>query len=145
MLRFADVKRVVSASRGIDDPEILFEMVTSEADEKMSKGLFIALSDTELFQAIDKGAVGALWPKQAELPTWLPNHFPLFIADNIIEAVLQILDHYYYKTKQEEWGTMTNFIFRDKEKGKLYKVTTRQQYLQMRDLAERSLRLKGGE
>lgn len=145
MLCFTDVRNVITNSRGIDDPELLFEMVTAQADENMPKGLFIPLTGRELFEAIHKGAVASLWHKGEELPAWLPNHFPLFITDNIIEVVLEILDHYYYKTKQEEWGTMTKFIFRDEEMGKLYKVKTRQQYLQLRDLAERSLRMKGGE
>jgi hypothetical protein len=145
MLGYQDVRGAASASRGINDPNLFFETVSSEAEENMPKGLFIPKTGEDLFAAVHKGAVASFWQKDEELPAWLPNHFPLFMADNIIEAVLTILDHYYYKTKLEEWGTMTKFIFRDEEKDKLHTVTNQQQYLKLRNLAEKSLLLKGGE
>ncbi|EDL62462.1 hypothetical protein BSG1_18360, partial [Bacillus sp. SG-1] len=35
MLCFADVRNVITNTRGIDDPDLLFEMVTAQADENM--------------------------------------------------------------------------------------------------------------
>jgi hypothetical protein len=145
MLRFTDVRKGASSYKGINDPGLSFEVVTGIADEPMPKGLYIPSSGRELFQAIHNGAIASFWQKDEKPPDWLPNHFPLFITDNIIEAVLTIMDDYYYKMKQEEWGTMTNLIFKNEEKGKLYKITNQEQYLKLRDLAERSFLLKGGE
>jgi hypothetical protein len=145
MLGYSDVRSAASSVRGIDDSGLSFDVVTTESDKDMRKGLFIPSSGRDLFDAIHKGAVASFWKKGEVLPAWVPNHFPLFITDNIIEAVLKIMDDYYYKTKQEEWGTMTKFIFRDEEKGKLYQITNHEQYAELRDLSERALLLKGGE
>ncbi|TYR77614.1 hypothetical protein FZC79_02010 [Rossellomorea vietnamensis] len=145
MLSYADVENFVSESRGIKESGLNFSIVTGETTEDMPMGLFIPSSDRDLFEAIHKGAIGSLWMKAAELPAWLPNHFPLFLTDNLTIAALTILDHYYYNTKQEEWGTMTKFIFRDKEKNETYTITNRLQYSETRDLAYRSLLTKGGD
>jgi hypothetical protein len=145
MLSYSEVKNAVSGTRGINDPALQFEMVTAEVDVDMPKGLFIPASNKDLFAAIHKGAVASFWQNDEKIPAWMPNHFPLFVTDNIIEAVLGILDHYYYKTKQEEWGTMTKFIFRDKEMSKLNTITNHQQYVKSRNQAEKSLLMKGGE
>ncbi|WP_456271625.1 hypothetical protein [Bacillus sp. AK031] len=144
MLTYKDIKKMTASSTGIDDPELLFESITAEADVPMPKGLFIPFSDEELFKSIHNGAVAAIWLKGRKLPAWLPNHFPLFITDNPIEDVLRILDDYYNNSKQEEWGKMTTFIFRE-EKGKLYKISEKEQYSRLKEIAEKSLLLKGGE
>jgi hypothetical protein len=144
MLSYKDFKKISASSTGIDDPELLFKSITAEADEPMPKGLFIPFSDDDLFKSIHNGAIAAIWPEGRKVPAWLPNHFPLFITDNPVEDVLRILDDYYYNSKQEEWGKMTNFIFRE-EKGKLYKISEQEQYSRLKELAVRSLSLKGGE
>ncbi|RIW36318.1 hypothetical protein D3H55_05255 [Bacillus salacetis] len=145
MLGYSEVKNAASGSRGIKDTALYFEMVTAEVGVDMPKGLYIPSSGKDLFEAIHHGAVASFWRKDEKIPAWLPNHFPLFMTDNIIEAVLGILDHYYYNTKQEEWGKMTIFIFRDEEMGKLQTITNQNQYLKYRKSAEISLKLKGGE
>ncbi|WP_421384466.1 hypothetical protein ACOJQI_07360 [Bacillus salacetis] len=145
MLGYTDVTSAASSLKGLKDPSLTFEVVSAAPDESMPKGLFIPTAGRDLFEAIDNGAVASFWKKDDVLPAWLPNHFPLFITDNIIEAVLTIMDDYYYNTKQEEWGTMTKFIFRDQEKGKLYQVTNQHQYMKSRDIAVKSLLMKGGE
>lgn len=145
MLSYAGVEKFVSDSRGIKESSLNFSIVTGETTEDMPGGLFIPSSDRELFEAIHKGAIGSLWLKEAELPAWLPNQFPLFLTDNLTNAALTILDYYYYNTKQEEWGTMTKFIFKDEKKNEIHKISNQQQFSETRDLAYRSLLTKGGE
>ncbi|WP_113929806.1 hypothetical protein [Bacillus sp. P14.5] len=144
MLAYNTVEKFASGARGIKEVTLHFAVVTGETIEEMPMGLFIPSSGRDLFEAIHKGAVGSLWPNGTELPAWLPNHFPVFLSDNPAGDALAILDYYYNNTKQEEWGTMTKFIFKDEEKNKLYKITNQQQFCNTRDLAKRSLLNKEG-
>ncbi|MGM0844505.1 MAG: hypothetical protein ACQEUT_05970 [Bacillota bacterium] len=145
MLSYTAVEKFASGSRGLKDNSLQFRIVTGEITEDMPKGLFIPSSGSVLFQAIHRGAIGSLWPQSAEVPAWLPNHFPLFLTDNLTGTALSILDHYYYNLKQEEWGTMTNFIFRDEEMNQLYKITNQDQYVEIRDRAEKLFHIREGE
>lgn len=117
MLTYQDVSRLFSNVSGIKEEKIRFHTVSSQAGAKQPKGLFVPISQESgtLQEAISNGAVAALWPEGVQVPSYAPNHFPIFYAQDNLKGLEEIMNSYYnYLTQHEETRERTKFIFTDK-------------------------------
>ncbi|XXM73433.1 hypothetical protein ACQ0QQ_05940 [Lysinibacillus sphaericus] len=111
MLFYEDVKKLFPNTRGVELAGTAFQTVSPLPGVKLEKGLYIPLnSHIKLFDSITNGAVASLWDRRQTVPLFVPNHFPLFMVDDI-QAAYRDLKHFYSKkTNEEKWEIMTKFI-----------------------------------
>lgn len=104
MIPNIDLQMLKSVSTHVKGtPSITFatEGVSLSGQPIRQNSLFIPLenSDAEnrasLIEAMENGAIGALWKKSVSLPANLPNEFPIFLVDNLVEALKKLAFLYY--------------------------------------------------
>ncbi|WP_051633681.1 hypothetical protein [Bacillus sp. UNC41MFS5] len=117
-LALKDLVSLFEKSRGVKD-NLLFLTVCDQAHSAQPKGLFISLTKDagELSDAISNGAIAAIWDQGHELPSYIPNQFPLFFTPDPAEAIVTILSRYIEKLNGETDKIMeiTNFKFTNKK------------------------------
>lgn len=114
MLTYQDVSRLFLKVSGLKEAEIRFHTVSSQADAKQPKGLFVPINDESgtLQEAISNGAIAALWPEEVPIPSYTPNHFPIFFAQDHLKGLVEIMKSYYnYLVEHEDIKERTEFIF----------------------------------
>ncbi|MGG4169689.1 hypothetical protein [Rossellomorea vietnamensis] len=112
MLLYDEVRKKFPETKGIRLPGLPFLVVSNSTRMGMEKGLYIPVGDeVDLFRSIEKGAIASLWPKGEEIPSYVPNHFPLFIVEDVYRAYLDLQESYKQNYNQEKWEIMTKFIF----------------------------------
>ncbi|GGD19063.1 UDP-N-acetylmuramoyl-tripeptide--D-alanyl-D-alanine ligase [Pontibacillus salipaludis] len=90
------------SSRGVASESIEIKNVFTDTRKKTNKGLFVPIRGDRfdghefLKDAIEGGAVAALWDEKVDVPSYVPNDFPLFFVDDTIIG-LQQLAHVYRK------------------------------------------------
>ncbi|MFD2443425.1 hypothetical protein ACFSO7_05435 [Bacillus sp. CGMCC 1.16607] len=113
-LAYSDLVKLYPNTKGIKD-EFEFMTVSTDSTFHQQKGLFIPLYEDsgELKEAIQNGAVGAILEEQMEIPKYLPNQFPVFLTNNLNDALKQILSTYLEKLNGENTNmmNMTKFLF----------------------------------
>lgn len=117
MLTFKDVKSIIPNTGGITGLDAGFRSVSVSSAADQPKGLFVKLcTEASLQEAISRGAIAAVWPAGDKLPSFAPNHFPVFYAENPYSALRAIALHYRekLKLKPEECGEMTLFTLQEK-------------------------------
>ncbi|MCM3572871.1 MULTISPECIES: hypothetical protein [Mesobacillus] len=117
MLTYQDVSSLFSRTTGIKGENICFHTVSSLADAKQPKGLFVPVSNDSgtLQEAISNGAVAAVWPEGEQVPAYAPNHFPIFYTKDNLKGLEKIMNSYYdYLSQHEEIKERTKFIFLNK-------------------------------
>lgn len=62
-------------------------------------------------KAIENGAIAAIWKENEPLPSYTPNHFPVFFVKQPIATLLTLCEDYKGKLNQKECETMTKFAF----------------------------------
>ncbi|MGR3763767.1 hypothetical protein [Rossellomorea sp. NS-SX7] len=111
MLFYDDVKKLFPVTRGVGLPGIGFLTVSSLPEVRLERGLYIPLdSHRKLFDSINNGAIASLWDGSEEIPLFVPNHFPLFIVEDVHAAYRELIQFYKQKNNQEKWEIMTKFI-----------------------------------
>lgn len=115
-LLYKDLSRLFPDKSGIKESHLAFQTVSISADDKQPKGIFIPLRKTsgELKKAIENGAVAAIWEKGKDIPKYTPNHFPIFFAENLFQALKDILLQYHQNHKEQN-KDKTNFLFLDEK------------------------------
>ncbi|MFK9092329.1 hypothetical protein [Bacillus salipaludis] len=116
-LALNDLVSLFSAKQGIQD-NMLFHTVADQANTDQPKGLFIPINDSgELLDAIANGAIAAIWDRETKLPSYTPTYFPVFFADDLAEAIRDIIKIYSEKLDGETNKHMqiTNFKFSNKK------------------------------
>jgi len=117
-LALKDLESLFDNSRGIQD-NLLFVTISDQAHLSQPKGLFISLNrkSGELSEAIANGAIAAIWDQGQEVPSYAPNHFPIFFTKDPAETIVILLKHYIEKLNGEadEIMAITNFKFSHKE------------------------------
>lgn len=95
---------VFSKTGGIKDESLEFQTVATRGKDVQPMGLFIPLwgNSDELLEAINNGAVAAIWEEGRELPRYTPNHFPIFFTNEMTKDIKKMLDDYIEMLKQEE-------------------------------------------
>ncbi|MEW4223380.1 hypothetical protein [Rossellomorea marisflavi] len=84
MLSYEDILLLFPEAKGIRFPGLTFGMIATDPGEKMSKGLYVPLDGgADLLGPIESGAIASLWPQDMAVPAHVPNHFPLFIVDDM--------------------------------------------------------------
>ena len=113
-LAFDLLARIFPLSSGIKDTDLLFQTVSDQGGVLQPRGLFIPLwgNSQQLFEAINNGAIAAIWEQEQPIPAYTPNHFPLFITNKLGQDVIRLMDGYCQILKQEdEREAMSNFLF----------------------------------
>jgi hypothetical protein len=112
MLFYDEVKKLFPETKGVHLPGFTFLVVSNSTRMGMEKGLYVPFGDdTNLFKSIEKGAIASFWPKGDQIPSFVPNHFPLFMVEDVYQAYLVLLESYKQNYNQEKWEIMTKFIF----------------------------------
>jgi UDP-N-acetylmuramyl pentapeptide synthase len=116
-LTYRDLAELFPAVKGIKDHELEFHTVSSSSSALQPKGIYIPFGEAEnLKEAIEKGAVAALWHENAETPAYTPNHFPIFYTNDLTKGLKDIMELYINKlSKAEEKMNTTNFLISDEE------------------------------
>lgn len=118
LLAYSDIADLFIERRGINE-DLVFSTVTDSADVLQPKGLFVAINEDSgtLSDAIGNGAIAAVWAKQTELPSYTPNHFPVFFTHDC-HAALQIIIKIYFEKiigELEKKMDMTEFKISNKK------------------------------
>ncbi|MBL5782137.1 hypothetical protein HV481_10185 [Bacillus sporothermodurans] len=88
MLSIKDINHLSNSMRGINQSNITFELVSIFSDFPQPKGLFIPIHDANLDKAIENGAIAAIWKENEPLPSYTPNHFPVFLSNSLLQHYL---------------------------------------------------------
>ncbi len=98
---------------GLKNDDFYFEEVITDPTILSKKGLYISIEqekgDELLKKALYNGAVAAVWPKDEELPLFLPNHFPVYVVKDPLPALKLIIEFYLKKIEENGYDTMTKF------------------------------------
>lgn len=87
-------------NRGKADNRIKINQVATDSRKPLDHALFIPLVGDNfdghdyLNQALDQGAVAALWDKAVPLPKFLPNDFPVFYVEDTLDALQHLAKRY---------------------------------------------------
>lgn len=123
LITYEDLSKIFSTTIGVKGHNLEFQSVSISATVNQPKGLFIPLWSTsgDLQTAIANGAIAALWKKGEEVPKYRPNHFPVFLVDDLWNGLKDILIQYNKNINMEDNLTKnkTHFLFLDE---KLLKV-----------------------
>src|SRR5690625_1144699 len=74
--------------------------VSTDSRKKMNQALFVPIigeifdGHNYLLQAVEQGAIAALWDKEKELPDGLPADLPIFFVEDTITALQRIAEKY---------------------------------------------------
>ncbi|CAI9386141.1 hypothetical protein ACTQ5K_03480 [Niallia sp. Sow4_A1] len=111
-LSYNVILQAIPKAKGFVKEDLLFQTVTFIADTKQSKGLFIPFYEEnsgDLSIAIANGAIGAIWEEGVDLPSYTPNHFPIFYTKDLKEGILKMIEIYEKQLQTQE--STTKFIF----------------------------------
>lgn len=113
-ITYSDLVRFFPKSQGIRD-EIQFYTVSTDASLLQPKGLFIPLFDDsgELKEAIQNGAIGAVWDENRPLPSYVPTQFPILFSNNVKDSLETIIESYLEQINGDNIDimNMTKFLF----------------------------------
>lgn len=114
-LTYGDLAKLFPQKRGIQLQELFFHTVATSSNTAQYKGIYIPLAEHsgELKKAIENGAIAALWDENVEIPLYTPNHFPLFLTNDLLKGLKDMMELYIEKinatnNKEDE---RTNFFF----------------------------------
>lgn len=117
-LTYGDLAKIFSDSKGIKE-DFQFYTVSTDASLSQPKGLFIPIYDHsgELKDAINNGAIGAIWDLNIEVPAYIPSQFPILFASDLNKALEIVLKTYVDKLNGEKIDimNMTKFLFREEK------------------------------
>lgn len=126
-LTYGDLARLFPNKYGIQDHELYFHTVASNSAVLQPKGLFIPFEDGsgKLSQAIENGAIAALWDEKENIPSYTPNHFPIFITNDLLKGLKDMMELYIENLRKMEQTRkeVTNFLFLDEVRLKETKST----------------------
>jgi UDP-N-acetylmuramyl pentapeptide synthase len=115
-LTYDDLVNKFPDSKGIKE-DFQFFTVSTDATLSQPKGLFIPLyaDSGELKDAINNGAIGAIWDSEISVPTYIPSQFPILFATDLNIAFEIVLKTYVDKLNGEKIDimNMTKFLFKE--------------------------------
>lgn len=114
-LTFKDIKKLFPNSRGYMDDRIEIQTVAFSDQEIQPKGLYFPVFDDagEIKRAIVNGAIAAVWPENRVVPNYTPNHFPIFLTNDLLKGLLNMINIYIDKLEENkvEHKSITKFLF----------------------------------
>ncbi|WP_445488416.1 hypothetical protein [Niallia sp. 03133] len=111
-LSYKHIAQAIPDAKGYGDDHIVFQTVSFYADVKQPKGLFVPLFGSvskELKEAIANGAIGAIWEKGTNIPSYTPNHFPIFYTNDLKKGLKKMIE--IYEKQRMEQSNQTKFIY----------------------------------
>ncbi|TRZ38818.1 hypothetical protein CEQ21_25980 [Niallia circulans] len=96
-LSYKTILQVIPEAKGYANEDISFLTVSFFSDEKQAKGLFAPVygkDSGDLLSAIANGAIGAIWDKNEVIPSYTPNHFPIFYTNDIKKGLYKMIELY---------------------------------------------------
>lgn len=116
-LTYGDLAKLFPKKYGIQDYELYFHTVASNSAALQPKGLFIPFEEGsgKLSQAIENGAIAALWDEKESIPSYTPNHFPIFITNDLLKGLKDMMELYIenISNMNQIRNEVTNFLFLD--------------------------------
>jgi len=113
MLFYRELKNILPNTRGIEDPQLVFQELYIDSSRKVSKGLYLSIPNENeeeyLKEALYNGAIGAIWSRGKKAPSFLPNHFPIFLVDNSLMTLKEIIHFYENFTERNRYEIMSKF------------------------------------
>lgn len=96
MLLFEDLATIFPDRNGMTDLKMEFYTISAFANIPQPKGIFIPLypHSGELTTAIENGAIAAVWKVGDRLPSYTPNDFPVFLANDLWEGLKEMIEQY---------------------------------------------------
>ena len=103
-LTYHELARLFPERKGINDSVLHFHTVTAFSEVLQPKGIFIPLySDSgELNEAIDNGAIAAIWDVKEDLPSYTPSYFPVFLINDLWKGLENMLNQFSEKIALNE-------------------------------------------
>ncbi|GAA0460597.1 UDP-N-acetylmuramoyl-tripeptide--D-alanyl-D-alanine ligase [Alkalibacillus silvisoli] len=87
-------------NRNLNDQVVSIDRIYTDSREAVNNGLFVPIVGERfnghdfILQAVDKGAVAAIWSTEQEVPTELSEQFPLFFVDDTLDGLQQLASAY---------------------------------------------------
>jgi hypothetical protein len=117
-LMYEDIANLFLKTKGVGN-NLPFYSVSTSSSMKQPKGLFVPVfkDSGELNEAIQNGAIAAIWDDSVQLPTYVPNHFPIFFTNDLMGSLYDVVRVFLEKLNGDKMQIMstTKFLF-DKEK-----------------------------
>ena len=104
-LSYKTIRQAIPEAKGYVDEELNFLTVSFFSDEKQVKGLFAPVygkDSGDLSTAIANGAIGAIWDKEEEIPSYTPNHFPIFYTNDIKKGLYKMIELYEQNSNEQQ-------------------------------------------
>ena len=81
-----------------------FHTVTAFSQVLQPKGIFIPLykDSGELNEAIENGAIAAIWDEEKTLPSYTPSYFPVFLTNDLWKGLEDMLNQLSEKISSSE-------------------------------------------
>ncbi|HHY74523.1 MAG TPA: UDP-N-acetylmuramoyl-tripeptide--D-alanyl-D-alanine ligase [Bacillus bacterium] len=104
-LSLAEISEIFPSNTGTKAATIFINEIVTDSRKKADKGLFIPIVGDKfdghdfLKDAIDNGAIAALWQENKEKPAFVPNDFPLFLVKDTTSGLQTLAKHYLQKIK----------------------------------------------
>jgi hypothetical protein len=115
-LLYRDFIRLFPKTNGRSDPALAFYTVTAFAHILQPKGIFIPLykDSGELKEAIEHGAIAAIWDEEIPLPSYTPTYFYIFYTNDLWKGLKNMLEQYCKKLdtiEELDQNERTKFYF----------------------------------
>lgn len=104
-LSLSEISKNFPSNVGTKDAHIFIHEITTDSRKKVNKGLFVPIVGDQfdghdfIRDAINNGAIAGLWQEHKEVPTFIPNDFPLFFVKDTIEGLQKLAKFYLQKIK----------------------------------------------
>ena len=103
-LTYNELANLFPNRRGINDSVLHFHTVTAFSQVLQPKGIFIPLyrDSGELNEAIENGAIAAIWDEEKTLPSYTPSYFPVFLTNDLWKGLEDMLNQLSKKIASSE-------------------------------------------
>lgn len=103
-LTYNELAHLFPKRKGINDSVLHFHTVTAFSQVLQPKGIFIPLykDSGELSEAIENGAIAAIWDEEKTLPSYTPSYFPVFLTKDLWKGLEDMLNQLSEKISSSE-------------------------------------------
>ena len=103
-LTYNELANLFPNRRGINDSVLHFHTVTAFSQVLQPKGIFIPVyrDSGELNEAIENGAIAAIWDEEKALPSYTPSYFPVFLTNDLWKGLEDMLNQLSKKISSSE-------------------------------------------
>jgi hypothetical protein len=95
-ITYCELATLFPKRRGINDAVLSFHTVSAFSQVLQPKGIFIPLykDSGELNEAIENGAIAAIWNEDSILPSYTPSYFPIFLTNDLWKGIEDMLNQF---------------------------------------------------